>query len=91
MIDLNEIVEGMATMLSRMLGEDVDPLDRARPGGSASTLADPTQLEQVVLNLALNARDAMPKGGSLVICDGARSSSASTTSDRTPISSRART
>ena len=67
LIDLNEIVEGMATMLTRMLGEDV-LLSTALDPELGPTLADPTQLEQVVLNLALNARDAMPKGGNLVLC-----------------------
>ena len=66
LIDLNEIVEGMATMLKRMLGEDV-LLSTALDPELGPTLADPTQLEQVVLNLAINARDAMPKGGSLVL------------------------
>jgi two-component system cell cycle sensor histidine kinase/response regulator CckA len=66
LIDLNEIVEGMATMLRRMLGEDV-LLSTALDPELGPTLADPTQLEQVVLNLAINARDAMPKGGSLVL------------------------
>ena len=66
LIDLNEIVEGMATMLKRMLGEDV-LLSTTLDPELGPTLADPTQLEQVVLNLALNARDAMPKGGSLVL------------------------
>ena len=65
-IDLNEVVGGMATMLARMLGEDVVLSTELDPE-NASTLADPTQIEQVVLNLALNARDAMPNGGSLVI------------------------
>jgi two-component system, cell cycle sensor histidine kinase and response regulator CckA len=64
LIDLNEVVEGMATMLTRMLGEDV-VLSTALDPELGPTLADPTQLEQVVLNLALNARDAMPNGGSL--------------------------
>jgi len=66
LIDLNEIVEGMATMLKRMLGEDVLLSTELDPT-LGPTLADPTQLEQVVLNLAINARDAMPKGGSLVL------------------------
>ena len=66
LIDLNEIVEGMATMLKRMLGEDVLLSTELDPE-LGPTLADPTQLEQVVLNLSLNARDAMPTGGSLVL------------------------
>ncbi|MGH3071200.1 MAG: sensor histidine kinase [Gaiellaceae bacterium] len=68
-IDLNEIVEGMATMVSRMLGEDV-VLSTALDPQVGPTLADPTQLEQVVLNLAINARDAMPDGGTLVLRTG---------------------
>ena len=65
-IDLNEVVAGMAAMLARMLGEDV-VLSTAFDPELGSTLADPTQVEQVVLNLALNARDAMPNGGALLI------------------------
>ncbi|HUQ24013.1 MAG TPA: ATP-binding protein [Gaiellaceae bacterium] len=65
-IDLNEVVGGMATMVARMLGEDVVLSTEFDPE-TISTLADPGQIEQVVLNLALNARDAMPDGGSLVI------------------------
>jgi PAS domain S-box-containing protein len=65
-IDLNEVVGGMATMLTRMLGEDV-VLSTAFDPQLGPTIADPTQVEQVVLNLALNARDAMPNGGSLVL------------------------
>jgi signal transduction histidine kinase len=66
LIDLNEIVEGVATMFDRMLGEDVVFSSVLDPE-LGPTLADPTQLEQVVLNLALNARDAMPEGGSLAL------------------------
>ena len=66
LIDLNDIVEGMATMLGRMLGEDVLLSTELDPE-LGPTLADPTQLEQVVLNLAINARDAMPDGGRLVL------------------------
>ena len=66
LIDLNEVAGGMATMLARMLGEDVVLSTEFDPE-LGPTLADPTQVEQVILNLALNARDAMPEGGSLVI------------------------
>ena len=65
-IDLNEIVGDMAMMLARMLGDDVVLSTEFDPE-VAPTLADPTQVEQVLLNLALNARDAMPNGGRLVI------------------------
>jgi signal transduction histidine kinase len=68
-IDLNEVVGGMATMLARMLGEDV-VLSTAFDSELGPTLADPTQIEQVVLNLALNGRDAMPDGGNLMLETG---------------------
>jgi two-component system cell cycle sensor histidine kinase/response regulator CckA len=65
-LDLNQAIEGGAKLLSRMLGEDirVEIDTRARP---ALVSADPGQLEQVLLNLAVNARDAMPQGGRLSI------------------------
>jgi two-component system cell cycle sensor histidine kinase/response regulator CckA len=65
-VDLNEVVEGCLTMLERIVGEDVavhTSLDASLP----PLLADPGQLGQVVLNLAVNARDAMPDGGELRI------------------------
>ena len=68
-IDLNEVVENMASMVARMLGEDV-VLSTALDSAVGPTLADPTQLEQVVLNLAINARDAMPGGGTLSLRTG---------------------
>jgi PAS domain S-box-containing protein len=65
-IDLNEVVAGMATMLARMLGEDVVLSTEFHPDLGLA-LADPTQIEQVALNLALNGRDSMPHGGSLAL------------------------
>jgi PAS domain S-box-containing protein len=66
LVDLNEVVEGMRTMLERTLGEDVAL--RIRPqSGLGLTVADRSRMEQVVLNLAVNARDAMPEGGMLTI------------------------
>lgn len=65
-VDLNSIVEETARMLERMIGEDIDlkfvpsrPLSRVR--------VDPGQMSQVLINLSVNARDAMPTGGRLTI------------------------
>ncbi|OGK89213.1 MAG: hypothetical protein A2X52_09215 [Candidatus Rokubacteria bacterium GWC2_70_16] len=63
-VDLNEVVGGMAQMLRRLIGEDI-ALDAALGAGLWLVKADPHQLEQVVMNLAINARDAMPHGGRL--------------------------
>ena len=65
-VDLNEIVSGVATMLERIVGEDVHLLLSPHPR-PLKTLADAGMLEQVVMNLAINARDAMPNGGRLFI------------------------
>jgi PAS domain S-box-containing protein len=65
-LDLNEVVSDMAAMVSRLVGEDV-VLSSDFETDLWTVLADPAQIEQVVLNLALNARDAMPEGGSLAI------------------------
>jgi len=65
-VDFNELLEGMVGMLRRTLGEQVHiKAVAARPLPAAR--ADPTQLETALLNLALNARDAMPEGGTLTI------------------------
>ncbi|HSO32253.1 MAG TPA: response regulator, partial [Labilithrix sp.] len=65
-MDLSKVVRELEKMLQRLLGEDIvltlraaDPLSNVH--------ADPSQIEQIVLNLAVNARDAMPRGGSLTI------------------------
>ncbi len=64
-VDANAIVEGLAPMLQRLLGEDIELT--IRPAAGARVKADAGQLEQVIVNLAVNARDAMPGGGRLVI------------------------
>src|SRR5439155_2703466 len=65
-VDLNVIVSGMTGLLGRLIGEHIDL--RARPAEPLDRVsADPGQIEQVILNLALNARDAMPHGGTLTI------------------------
>ena len=64
-IDLNNVASGLLTFLDRVIGKDIElkivtaPLDPIK--------ADPTQIEQVIMNLCINARDAMPTGGRLVI------------------------
>jgi two-component system cell cycle sensor histidine kinase/response regulator CckA len=65
-VDLNDIVGAMKPMLSRLLGEDID-LTVLSPRPVGRVLADPSQVEQVVMNFAVNARDAMPNGGMLTI------------------------
>ncbi len=65
-VSLNRIVLGMAKMLERMLGTSFDVLVHIEPT-LANVKADVCQMEQVLLNLAINARDAMPNGGRLVI------------------------
>jgi PAS domain S-box-containing protein len=65
-IDANRLVAGMSDLLRHSLGTDVR-LETVLAGGLWRTFADPNQLENVVLNLAVNARDAMPGGGRLTI------------------------
>jgi len=65
-VDVAEVVEGMRKMLGAMLGEDVRLVIELAEG-MASVRADRAQLELVLLNLAANARDAMPRGGTLRI------------------------
>ena len=65
-LDLNGVVTDMRAMLGRLIGEDVTIVLHLRPELGA-VKADRGQMEQIVMNLALNARDAMPKGGILTI------------------------
>jgi CheY-like chemotaxis protein len=68
-LDLNDIVSAMDKMLRRILGEDVDLVSSLTPQ-LGRVLADPSNIEQMIMNLALNARDAMPTGGKLTIETG---------------------
>ena len=65
-VDLSAIVAGLRDMMQRLVGEEVALVLELAPG-LASVKADPGQVEQVLLNLVVNARDAMPDGGTLTI------------------------
>jgi PAS domain S-box-containing protein len=65
-LDLNEVVRNLSRMLSRLIGENIE-LSFSPAPDLWHVLADPGQIEQVLLNLAINARDAMPRGGRLTI------------------------
>lgn len=65
-LDLNVVIEEMSRMLRRVIGEDVT-LTTSPGAGLERVKVDPSQVEQVILNLAVNARDAMPEGGELRI------------------------
>ncbi len=67
--DLNVLVSGALAMMRRLIGEDVELVVEPSPSLQA-VLVDRTQLEQVLVNLAVNARDAMPRGGRIVIATG---------------------
>ncbi|MBK8004745.1 MAG: response regulator [Gemmatimonadetes bacterium] len=70
-LDLAELVSNIAKMLQRVLREDIR-LQVRHQGGALVVEGDPGMLDQVLLNLAVNARDAMPEGGSLIITTGLR-------------------
>jgi PAS domain S-box-containing protein len=65
-LDLNDVVAGVQKMLGRLIGEDIHLFTSLAPG-LGLVKADPGQVEQVLVNLAVNARDAMPTGGRLVV------------------------
>jgi two-component system cell cycle sensor histidine kinase/response regulator CckA len=65
-VNLNAVVSGVATMLTRVIREDIE-LRMDLDGQLGSLKADSGQLEQVLMNLAINARDAMPDGGQILI------------------------
>lgn len=66
MLDLNSVLQEVDRMLPRLIGEDVQ-LSILQGAGLATVKADPGQMEQVIMNLCVNARDAMPRGGRLSI------------------------
>jgi PAS domain S-box-containing protein len=68
-LDLNAVVRTLDRMLQRLIGEDVR-LELALSEELGAVRADPAQMEQVIMNLAVNARDAMPTGGRLTIETG---------------------
>lgn len=64
--DLNAVIHNVESMLCRVLGEDIEIITQLKPS-LQPVLVDRNQIERVIINLALNARDAMPRGGTLFI------------------------
>jgi CheY-like chemotaxis protein len=65
-VDLNAVLQGMSGMLGRVIGEDIE-LELLPDTALGRTRADPGQLEQVIMNLVVNARDALPRGGRITL------------------------
>jgi two-component system cell cycle sensor histidine kinase/response regulator CckA len=76
-IELNSLVTNMEGLMQRLIGADIKLVTELRPG-LGEVKVDPAQVEQVLVNLVLNARDAMPAGGTLTIETGERMISGST-------------
>jgi len=68
-VNINQVICDLTQMMSRLIGEDIK-LHLHLTEDSCETMADQSQLEQIILNLAVNARDAMPDGGTMTICTG---------------------
>jgi signal transduction histidine kinase len=66
LLDLNAVIRGMESMLRRLIGESINLVTDLQPV-LGSVEADPGQMEQVIMNLVVNARDAMPSNGSMTI------------------------
>src|SRR5207247_6433987 len=66
LVDINRVVEELDKILRRLIGEDIELAALIGPG-VGMVKADPSQIEQVLMNLAVNGRDAMPEGGKLTI------------------------
>lgn len=64
LVDLNQLITSTEKMLSRLMGEDIQ-ITLNLKNDLKAILADPNQIEQIIINLAVNARDAMPQGGNL--------------------------
>ncbi|MBD8067243.1 PAS domain S-box protein [Devosia sp. PTR5] len=80
-VDLPDLVRGMSNLLGRTLGPSI-LIETRFPLGLPAVLADPNQIDSALLNLAVNARDAMPEGGTLII--GARAAALDNTIGRLP-------
>jgi two-component system NtrC family sensor kinase len=65
-VDINRLVQGMSELIRRTIGENIT-IETVLAGGLWKTAIDPNQLENALLNLAVNSRDAMPEGGRLTI------------------------
>jgi len=65
-LDLNDVVKDMEKMLTRLIGENIKLATKLEPD-LGSVKADPSQVEQIIMNLVVNARDAMPRGGKVTI------------------------
>jgi len=65
-VKIDDIITGVGSLLTRLIGEDIE-LNMELGCGETAILADPGQIDQVLMNLATNARDAMPDGGALTI------------------------